>query len=424
MKTISCLGAALAFGAALNTYATTVNGIVTNKTTNKPAVGDKVVLVDVSAGMADAANAVTDRAGEYTLQTPGTGSYLVRVDHQGGTYFIAAPQGGASADITVYDVAAKVDGVGIDADMLLIEAGRGTLRVRERYLVRNISSPPRTQFSENTFEVVLPDGAQLDETAATRPGGLGTRTHLIPLAQRGHYALNVPIQPNQGEKETLFEVQYHFPYNGRQALDVRPQMPADNVVVYTAKGIQFSGGSRFQVTPEDPRVETHVAKNVHPGDAISFTISGEGEMPPDATGAAMQPTGTTAGGGPGGGIGAPIATPDPLTGSKTWLLGGFVVLLTGIALLVLRRKRDVSISNGRTTDIDLSSQNDGKESSVAHGQLSAGVPHERQGSLLETLKEELFTLENDKITGRLSAEEYAQVKVGLEAVLKRALNLK
>lgn len=171
MKTISCLAAALALGATLNAYAATVKGIVTDRTTNKPVAGDKVVLVDVSAGMADAANSVTDAAGRYTLRAPGTGSYLVRVDHQGGTYFIAAPQDDASADITVYDVAAKVDGVGIDADMLLIEAGRGTLRVRERYLVRNISSPPRTQFSENTFEVVLPDGAELDEAAATRPGG-------------------------------------------------------------------------------------------------------------------------------------------------------------------------------------------------------------------------------------------------------------
>jgi len=374
--------------------------------------------------MAEAASAVTDAAGKYTLQAPGTGSYLVRVDHQATAYFIATPQGGASADITVYDVAARVDGVGIDADMLLIEAARGTLRVRERYLVRNISAPPRTQFSANTFEVVLPDGAELDEAAATRPGGLGTRTHLVPLAQKGHYALNVPIQPDQGEKETLFEVQYHFTYNGRHALAAHPQMPADNVVVYTAKGMEFAGDSRFQVTQEDPRVETHVARNVHPGDAISFAVSGEGEMPADATGTVMQPRGATAGGRPGGGIGMPIASPDPLTGSKTWLLGGFAVLLTGIALLGLRRKGDASIGKSGTSEIAVGSRNDVIETSTTQGRLSASEPHDRQGSLLETLKEELFSLEQDKIAGRLSVEEYTRVKVGLEAVLKRALNLK
>jgi hypothetical protein len=35
------------------------------------------------------------------------------VTHQGAEYFIAAPQGGGTGDISVYDVAAKVEGVTI-----------------------------------------------------------------------------------------------------------------------------------------------------------------------------------------------------------------------------------------------------------------------------------------------------------------------
>lgn len=166
-------------------HGSTISGTVTNKTTNKPSAGDQIVLVDVSAGMSEAATATTDSSGVYSIQAPGQGPYLIRVDHQGGTYFIAAPQGGALADITVYDVAAKVDGVGIDADMLLIEAGGGTLRVKERYLVRNTSLPPRAQFSSNTFEIAIPEDAELDEASATRPGGLGTRTHPVALGQKG-----------------------------------------------------------------------------------------------------------------------------------------------------------------------------------------------------------------------------------------------
>jgi hypothetical protein len=37
------------------------------------------------------------------------------------------------------------------------------------------------------------------------------------------------------------------------------------------------------------------------------------------------------------------------------------------------------------------------------------------------LKEELFALESEKLSGTLSAEEYAQIKPALEIVLKRAL---
>jgi hypothetical protein len=37
------------------------------------------------------------------------------------------------------------------------------------------------------------------------------------------------------------------------------------------------------------------------------------------------------------------------------------------------------------------------------------------------LKEELFALESEKISGTIAPEEYVQVKAALETVLKRAL---
>ena len=41
--------------------------------------------------------------------------------------------------------------------------------------------------------------------------------------------------------------------------------------------------------------------------------------------------------------------------------------------------------------------------------------------MLEALKEELFAIESEKIAGKLSAEEYAELKAALETVLRRAL---
>jgi hypothetical protein len=407
------------------TYAASITGNVTNKTLNKPSAGDKVVLVDVGAGMSDAATATTNSAGEYSLQAPGTGPYLIRVDHQGGTYFIAAPQGGGSGDVTVYDVAPKLDGVAIDANMLLVEAGGGTLRVKERYLVRNTSLPPRAQFSSNTFEIVLPDTAELDEASATRPGGLGTRTHLVALPQKQHYTFNVPIQPNQGEKETMFEVQYHLSYSGKYTFTLHPQMPADNVVIYAAKGIDFApvSGASFHPTQEDPRVSTFVARNVRPGQDVKFTVSGEGQMPADTAGAGMQQTDPVAGGKPGGGLGVPIATPDPLTSSKGWILGGLALLLTGAAILLLR-KRNHAAEAGADTVNEVAHQTPVVASRALSPQHGSDGPTSlpTQPALLNTLKEELFAIEMEKATGTISASEYDRIKTGLEAVLKRTLS--
>src|ERR1700678_1034879 len=158
----------LLFAGAL-AEAATVSGTVTNKTTGKPAAGDPIVLVDVQAGMGEVARATTDASGRYSLTEPGNSPYLVRVTHQGAGYFIAAPQGATPADITVYDVAPKLQGVFIEADVLELESGNGQLNVTERFFVHNTSSPPTTQWSAKSFEINLPPEAIVDGVGGQRP---------------------------------------------------------------------------------------------------------------------------------------------------------------------------------------------------------------------------------------------------------------
>jgi len=411
-------------------HAASITGTVTNKTTGKPSAGDTVVLVDVQAGMSDAVTTTTDARGHYALQSPGGGAYLIRVSHQGAAYFIAAPQGGGPGDLSVYDVAAKVEGIGIDADMILPEAAGGMVRVQERYLVRNTSLPPKAQFSNNTFEFVLPPDAIFDGASATRPGGLPTNTRPVPLGQKGHYTINIPIQPNQGEKETMFEVQYHFSYSGKYTFSPKPQLSTDNLVVYLPKGMTFGGakGAAFQPAQEDPRVQTFITKDVHPGQEVEFTISGEGQMPREAQSNAM---GQVAAGGagaaepadtsnrPGGGIGNPIDTPDPLTKYKWWILGILALLLVAAAAFFLRKQGALATAAPTPS----------METAIREPQFPAAVPAVRYtapatsdgGSMLNAIKEELFSLERDKVSGAISPAEYAEAKTGLEAVLKRAL---
>jgi len=419
--------------------AASVTGTVTNKTTGKPSAGDTVTLVDVQAGMSDAATAKTDAHGHYSLESPGGGAFLIKATHQGGTYFIAAPQGGVPGDITVYDVAAKVDGVSIDANMILAEAAGGMVRVQERYLVRNTSLPPRAQFSSNTFEFVLPTGALLDGASATRPGGLPTNTRPTPLGQAGHYTINIPIQPNKAEKETLFEVQYHLSYNGKVTFTPQLQMPADNLVVYVPKGMTFgkAKGAEFQSAEQDPRVQTFIAKNIHPGQSVEFTLSGEGQMPREAQNAAMgqQTIGGMGDAGsadaanrPGGGIGNPIGTPDPLSKYKWWILGGIALLLVAAAAYMLRKQGTLAgglpatLSDAAFESKPMPAATSSPVSySAVPGSNPAAPPSVGKAALMNILKEELFAIESEKLSGTISPVEYAEVKAGLEAVLKRAL---
>jgi Carboxypeptidase regulatory-like domain len=405
--------------------AATVTGTVTNKTTGKPVAGDSVVMLDVQAGMSEVAHAITDAQGRYSLNAPGNGPYLIRVTHQGAGYFIAAPQGGAPGDIPVYDVAAKVDGVSIEADVYEIESDNGQLRVTERYFVHNTSSPPRTQWSPRSFEITLPTEATIAGTAAQRPTGLPTSVKLDPTGTKGHYAFNFPIQPDEGDKDTLFQVEYTLPYSSNK-FTFRPQvsLPTQSVGVLLPKAMSFAAGSGsvFQNVQQEPNIQTFVAKNTVPGKPLEFTVSGTGSMPREAQGG-TEPTGQTAGAPtnqPGGGIGEPINTPDPLSKYKWWILGGLALLLAAAAALLLRKPAGVPVAAAAAaSSVPITAPAPGFPE--VPGFTGHATPAAKNTALLNALKDELFALETEKLNGTLSPEEYAEVKPALEVVLKRAL---
>ncbi len=135
---------------ALRASAASLTGTVTNKTINKPAAGDEVVLIRLAQGMQEAARTTTNSKGEFTLDVPDQGMHLVRVTHQKANYFRPAPPGTQSVEVEVYDVAEKVTGVSAEADVMRIqndESGKA-LRIVENFFVKNDSNPPKTQYGD------------------------------------------------------------------------------------------------------------------------------------------------------------------------------------------------------------------------------------------------------------------------------------
>ncbi|MFZ1085892.1 MAG: carboxypeptidase regulatory-like domain-containing protein [Terracidiphilus sp.] len=408
-------------------HAVTITGTVTDKTTGKPAVGDVVVLVNPMAGMSEVAQTTTDARGHYSLQKAGEGPALLRAKHQGAEYFIEAPHGAGPADIAVYDVAAKVDGVGIDEDVIgVVETTGGQLRVVERYALHNSSAPPRTQWTARSFEVVLPEGAVVEGVSGQRPGGLPTTVKLDPAGPKGHYSFNFPIEPDAGEKGTLFQIEYTLPYSGKLTFHPQVTIPAKTVWVMMPKSMNFAAGagSVFQSSPQDPGFLTYVSRDALPGKALEFTLSGNGALPRDdqgGQGGQQAGSGMGAQGGdaadtstqgsqvesrPGGGLGPPVNGTNPIEGKYTWwILGGLALLMVAAAGFLLRKPVPGAAMNAGVTQPVM-------------------APVEKSAALLNALKEELFALESEKIAGTLAADEYEKVKTALETVLRRALKKK
>jgi hypothetical protein len=284
---------------------------------------------------------------------------------------------------------------------------------------------------------VLPTDAEVTDTGAQRPGGLPTSVKMEPDGPKGHYSFNFPIQPDDGEKDTMFQIGYTLPYAGTK-YTFKPSitLPADNFAVLLPKSMTFTpaAGLTFKPVDEDPGVQTFLMKNATPGQAIAFTLSGEGQIPRQAQGdAGGQGSGgqdagaqnPAANGQPGGGLGTPIDTPDPLSKYKWWILGALALLLATAAAFLLRRP--VPAVAGMPAQAGaFPGQPAASSVAAATGPVSsapgfASFPAANNLALLHVLKEELFAIESEKIAGTLSAEDYAVQKAAFEVVLKRAL---
>jgi len=481
------LAAALALPLSLS--AATISGTVTDRTTNKPAAGDTAVLLDLTNGMQESARTVTDRRGHYSFHVPdGAGMHLVRVEHEKAPYYGSVPPNTTTVDIDVFDVSPKVEGVHIYADVSRIETNQQGLSVTESWFIRNESKPPRTQFGPQAFTFFLPEGAVLEGATATGPGGMAVTDSPVPLGDKDHYAFLFPVRPG----ETRFQVGYHLPYSGSLGLRARVSMPADNVAIMLPKSMSFSGAS-FQPLPADanePGVNTWLATSVVPDKPVDFTVSGNGSFPREQQGQPAGAQGAQAGMGapadqpgqsgqaaaaeqpdqsaqaganrPGGGLGNPIDTPDPLNKYKGWIISALGLALVVAAAFMLRGKpnREAAMAVAAPAVAPMATHPaliptpasaaahsaalaPAPAPAAAHGPaqphaplapapmaallhapavapVANGVP--QRSPLLSVLKEELFLIETERLEGKLTGMQYTELKAAFEVVLRRALD--
>jgi hypothetical protein len=427
LRSHAALAFTLLFAGLAPAMAATVSGIVTDKTTNKPAAGDDVVLIAFAQGMQEAARTKTDGTGHYSIDVPDNGMHLIRVDHQKAAYFEPVQPGKTSVNVAVYDVLPKVEGVSTEADVMRIEAGPQGLHVIENFFVKNDSDPPRTQFSKDAYPIYLPPDAKIEASAAMGPAGMPVASSPIPSGEKGRYAFVFPVRPG----ETRFQISYTLSYSGSFKFTPKLALPTQNLAIMLPKSMKFDGGPMFQATDIDANAQTFLAKGVQPSQTIAFTVSGEGAMPRDsqqqagadggAAGASAEsgtPTTSATDTRPGIGLGAPIDTPDPLQKYKWWILSGLALVLVIAAAFFLRGKP--AAENG------VAAAPPAPSPLARTPNLAAALPvngfSNARSSMLDALKEELFTLETERLEGKLTEAEYRELKAALEIVLRRALS--
>jgi hypothetical protein len=421
----------------LSTLATaqTLTGTVKNSTTGKPGAGDEVVLLSLGQGMEEAGRTKADAKGNFSFKLDNAqGPHLVRVIHQDVTYHRMAPPGTTSVEVEVYDVAKKVEGLEIVADVMRIQVEQGQLEIMRQFAVENKSKPPRTQMNEHNLEFYLPDGAQIIASSAMTEGGNPLNTAPVPEDEKKtRYAFVFPLRPGT----TQFEIAYQLPYTGSANIDPKSIYPLQHFVAMLPKSIQFSGapGTNYQLTPypKEPDANVEVTSNVAAGQSVAFKISGEGVLKGSDSGGSSE--GSEAGSAqgdnrPGGGLGPPIDAPAPLQKYQWYILGGFALALFGGGVFVASKQQAANRaarSTGKAAPAaDYDQDYQAAEAPAArqyprNDGRTAAAPRSSSSMLLEGLKEELFQLEIEHAQGKITREEYLQAKSALDQTLQRAL---
>jgi hypothetical protein len=135
-----------------------------------------------------------------------------------------------------------------------------------------------------------------------------------------------------------------------------------------------------------------------------------GQAPAGAQGSADQPS-PASDTRPGGGLGNPIDTPDPLQKYKWWILSGLALVLVIAAAFFLRARPGSAVA----------AVGPPPPSPLVPTPQSLGSSNPNSRALLSALKDELFALETERLEGKLSDTDYAENKSALEVVLRRAL---
>jgi hypothetical protein len=359
--------------------------------------------------------------------------HLIRVTHDKAAYFAALPPNTHDVTVDVFDAAPEVAGVSTSVQELHVEATADKLQIVEVIQVTNASQPARTQFGPKGFDFYLPPDAHILRAVAMRDQ-LPVTTSATPVSgDPNHYTFIFPIRPG----ETQFGIFYDLPYTGKATIPLHIVRPVTTLAVLLPQTIKFTSGrgANFAQQPasaESGGAQTWTATQIAGDSTLSFSISGSGSLPqqgPTGGGASgsSAPAGPEAGAAPaadpsqaatndtrpGGGLGNPLdpnGDRDPWGKYKYWILGGLILLLAAGAGFMLRAP-----TNQAGTQ---SGSNPASPNYAPHP--TAPVSIEQQ--TMSTLKEELFSLETERLQQRITEQEYQEHKAALELVLRRALS--
>ena len=401
----------------------TVHGTVKNGTTGKPAPGVTVMLIQLQGGMQPVANTQSDAQGQFTFDNPGLGAQpmLVRAVYRGINFHQPVPPGKSDVEVAVYEPTKDSKAIAVTTRVVFFQPNGTTLIVGEEYSLQNDTKPPEAYFRpDGNFEFSVPEGAQLQQVAASGPAGMPVVQAPIDKS-KGHFAIAYAFRP--GENTVRYSYEIPYPNNTAAIKIPGSAYAARRLLVVAPPSVQIAGEG-LQAGGQEQGMAIYGRENLAANATVAVNISGTAP-PPGANSAADQ-------GQPGQDPqGAPASAniqqvPGRLDVLKWPLVAGFIGVFAVGAILLARKPVAVTVApieNSAELFKDADSQSRSKKipSPASQGNGSAPTMENVNAAVatsLEYLKDQLFRLELRHQAGTIPDDEYASERARAEKVLR------
>ena len=303
-----------------------VDGTVINRTTDQPAAGTILQMVQPGqGGMQTLASTKTDAEGKFRFDKDPQGPMLIQAIFSGVLYtkvmMPGAPRNGVEVD--VFQATSKPGTAKVSQHFIVLQPGAAEMAVSEGILFQGDPKLTYNDAANGSFRFYLPPEAkgQVNVTI-NAPGGMPIQRPAQKTNLANVYKVDYPIKPG----ETRFDLNYTVPVTSPMIFSskILHDEGASDLVVPTGVTIK---GDNIELAGQEPKTQASIYRIK--GNEYKVAVEGTG---------ALTPAGDAAAAGDDDNNGAPnIQEVKPRIYDQLYLILGIAFATLGLGSVALYR---------------------------------------------------------------------------------------
>ncbi|MBV9759836.1 MAG: hypothetical protein JO340_04660 [Acidobacteriaceae bacterium] len=266
---------------ALNLWGA-IDGVVTNRTTGKPAAGVNIALLKPGAqGMQTLGATVSDSTGHFVFENdqPGGGPQLLQASYKGVTYnkLLTPNISTSNVDLDIYEVTKSPAGAKIIEQMLVLEPSSSQLTAEETVVIRNDTTTTYNNEALGALLFYLPPAANGQvKVSAQGPQGMPLPRAAEKTDKDDVFKVNFPIKPGETQIQVAYVLPVGSPLTFRGRMVSIQGMPTSPLRLVVPPGVILAGSDVERIATE-PRTQATIY-GIKTAAGFSVEVAGRGSL--------------------------------------------------------------------------------------------------------------------------------------------------